>query len=131
MEEVAHRVDEHPARLTPTLRLLQSVRTQGELKAGGEVLGEALGYGLRVAVFAARADLVATRGRVPGLVRPFYRCVRTRHASPPTLNRTYMPGILQSICKCLMNPTFVWCCLGPVSISLCPTLGARASSTRI
>jgi hypothetical protein len=94
MEEVAHRIDEDPARFTPPLRFLEALRMQRELEAIREILVKALGKNFGVAVFAARTDLVATYSRVPGLIRPLYRCVRARHAPPPTLDRKSTAGIL-------------------------------------
>jgi hypothetical protein len=94
MEEVAHRIDEHPARFTPPLRFLEALRMQRELKAIREILVKALGKNFGVAVFTTRADLVATYGRVPGLVRPLYRCVRARHAPPPVIDPKSTSGIL-------------------------------------
>src|SRR5215211_2973862 len=83
MEQVTHGVDEYATWLTPAPRFIQAFGVKREVKAIWEVLVKAFGDGLGVAVFAARAYLVAPDGRVPGLVRPLDRCVSTRHTTSP------------------------------------------------
>ena len=67
---------------------------EAELEGMARNAAEPLRECFRVTVLAARADLVASDGRVPGLIRPLYRCVRARHAPPPTLDRKSTTGIL-------------------------------------
>src|SRR5918992_2146663 len=83
MEQVAHGVDEYATWLTPAPRFIQAFWVEGEVEAIWEVLMEAFRESFGIAVFAARAYLVAPDGRVPGLVRPLDRCVSTRHTSSP------------------------------------------------
>lgn len=70
MEEVAHRVDEDPAGLAPAIGFTQALRMQGEAKSLWEMLGEAFGDALGVAVLAPWAHLIAAGGGVPGRIRP-------------------------------------------------------------
>src|SRR5215212_4849569 len=83
VEQVAHRVHEHPARLAPPPRLFQAFRVEGKIEAVGEVLAEALGDGFGVAVLAAGAHFVAADCRIPGLVCPLYRGASARHGNLP------------------------------------------------
>jgi hypothetical protein len=83
MEQVAHGVDEYAAWLTPAPRFIQAFGVEREVEAIREVLVEAFREGFSVAVFAARAYLVAPDGGVPGLVRPLDRCVSARHTTSP------------------------------------------------
>src|SRR4051812_30651590 len=75
VEEIAHAVDEHDARPSPSLRLIKPFRSELEVEA---VLIRMAGYaapafseGLRVAASAARRYLVTPGDRVPGGVCPF------------------------------------------------------------
>ena len=67
VKQVAHGVDEDPARLTPMERLGEAVLVEYDLR---KVATEAFRDGLSVAVRTSRADLRATRHRIPRFVCP-------------------------------------------------------------
>jgi hypothetical protein len=112
VEEVAHRVDEDHSRPRPLQWLLQPLRP--ELQREALLVGvsrdpaPALGERLRVAVRAARRNLVATRHRVPGRLSPLDRALVSHHRarSPPASGilphyRTYVPYDSGRICRTL------------------------------
>jgi hypothetical protein len=71
MEQIGHRVHEHPARFLPTQWLIQPIGVTlnvCEFPAWVDARPPAFG----VAVFAALADFGAAGDGVPGLVGPFY-----------------------------------------------------------
>src|SRR5262249_44663426 len=74
MEKVAHRIHEYHSRSSPFQRLLQASRSECKVEAVLEGMvwraAEALREALGIAVVTARADLRATRHRIPRRVRP-------------------------------------------------------------
>ena len=87
VEQIAHRVDEHAARLPPAERLLESLGPEPQVEALLVGVGlhtpEPLCDPFRVAVVAARADLRAPRHGVPRRVSPFDRGCLSQDAGPP------------------------------------------------
>ena len=78
VKEVAHRVNKDHARSAPLKRLLQPLGPKGQIKPSAEGMvrdtPEPFRESLCVAMVAARADLGASRHRIPGRVSPFDRC---------------------------------------------------------
>jgi len=70
MEEIAHGINEDPAWLPPAVGFAQALGVKGETEPLGEILGEAFHYTFGIAVLTPWTDLVASRCRVPGDVRP-------------------------------------------------------------
>src|SRR4051812_32732376 len=83
MKEITHGVNKDAARFAPALWIFETLALQGKVKAIGEVLVEALGDSLSVAVLAPWADFVAARGWVPRLICPLYSCVSAGHSRLP------------------------------------------------
>lgn len=75
MKQVAHRVDEHHSRCTPTERITQPMRTKRKVETAFEWVpsdvSEALGEPLRIAVIATATHFCATCYGVPRGIRPF------------------------------------------------------------
>jgi hypothetical protein len=76
MKKIAHRVDENHAGLFPVERLHEALGPDGQIETLFEGMSryaaEAFGEARGVAIIASRADLCATRHRVPGGIGPFY-----------------------------------------------------------
>ncbi len=105
VEQVAHRVHEDPPACPPLPRNVQ--RTRVELHAEAGSAGARITVGLvlrrphplqpasklqRVAVVAARADLVAAGGGIPGSFRPLDRAVLARERRPSDERVLRLPG---------------------------------------
>ena len=75
MEEVTHRVDEHPARRSPVKRLLQPLGPERQIEAilegMSDYTSEAFGKPLRVAGIATTCQLGTPCNRVPRRISPF------------------------------------------------------------